>query len=58
MLTDNLHKNLRLNEKSESRCAGEIFPSQGITAADVRCCYVFALNAVGTKVSNSEYVEV
>ena len=35
-----------------------LIPSPGITAADVVCCYVFALNADGTKASNSVYVAV
>ncbi len=35
-----------------------LIPSPGITAADVACCYVFALNAEGTRVSDSVYVEV
>ncbi len=35
-----------------------LISSPGITAADVVCCYVFALNAEGTKASNSVYVEV
>ena len=35
-----------------------LISSPGITAADVVCCYVFAVNAEGTKVSNSVHVEI
>jgi len=35
-----------------------VIPYPGISAADVECCYVFVLNALGTKVSDSTYVEV